>query len=368
MLETARDRTPVETMAASKPKLLLVDDEVKVIKSLQRLLKNSGYQILWATSGKEALELARRHQIGVVISDQMMPEMDGVTFLERLGQISPDTVKLMLTGYASFQNAMDAINRCHVFEYLQKPWTAEGLQQALQRAFRHWHLVVENKRLSALTMSQNAALKKMNSELEQRVRARTRQLEEAVRQGVLMLAQAAEAKDDDTGDHVLRIKDLTTAIALKMGIDSGYAEQIGFFSMMHDIGKIHVPDRILKKKGPLTEAEWKIMQRHTVAGEKILGNSPFYAMARKIARSHHERMDGSGYPDGLKGDQIPLEARIVAVADVFDALGHKRPYKPAWPRDKVLAEMRSLSGWHLDSEIVAALLEIVEGGDNFDRS
>ncbi len=363
MLYATREKVLPREMTASRPKLLVVDDELQVIKSLKRLLRGQDYEILWATGGAEALEIVRSHDIGVVISDQMMPGMDGVTFLEKLGRISPDTVKLMLTGYASFQNALDAINRCHVFEYLQKPWTAESLQQALERAFRHWHLVVENKRLTALTLKQNAELKGLNARLEQRVRDRTRQLEEAVREGVLMLAQAAEAKDDDTGDHVLRMKNLTTAIALEMGLNPQYAEKIGFFSMMHDVGKIHVPDRILKKKSPLTAAEWKIMQRHTVAGEKILGSSSFYDMARRIARSHHERMDGSGYPDGLEGDRIPLEARIVAVADVYDALGHARPYKPAWPRDKVLAEMRHLSGWHLDSEIVSALLEVVRTGD-----
>ncbi len=359
--------TPAGTVVM-EPKLLLVDDDEQVLKSLKRMLRGRDYEIIAVTSAAEALELARRHDIGVVISDQMMPEMDGVTFLERLGRISPDTVKLMLTGYASFQNALDAINRCHVFEYLQKPWTAEGLSQALERAFRHWRLVVENKRLNAITQEQNDALKRLNAELEKRVRSRTRQLAEAVREGVLMLAQAAEAKDDDTGGHVLRIKRLTTAIALELGLDYEEAERIGFFSMMHDVGKIHVPDRILQKKGPLTPEEWKIMQSHTLAGEKILGTTSFYATARKIARSHHEKMDGSGYPDGLKGDRIPFEARIVAVADVYDALGHERPYKPAWPRQKVLTEMRRLSGWHLDPEIVSAWFEVLRRGEQLHGS
>ena len=127
---------------------------------------------------------------------------------------------------------------------------------------------------------------------------------------------------------------------------------------MHDVGKIHIPDHILKKQGRFTDEEWSIMKTHTIAGEKILGNKPFYKQARQIARSHHERWDGNGYPDGLKKEETPLSARIVAIADVFDALIHKRPYKPAWPVDKAVAEMKRLSGKAFDPNIMHEFLKM----------
>jgi putative two-component system response regulator len=140
------------------------------------------------------------------------------------------------------------------------------------------------------------------------------------------------------------------------------SERIGFFSMMHDVGKIHVPDNILNKNGPLSEKQWQVMKEHTIAGEKILGNSPYYSIARQIARSHHEWLDGSGYPDGLKGVNIPLPARVVAVADVFDALTHERPYKKAWPTYEAIKELKRLAGRQFDTDLVSAFVEIVSNG------
>ena len=171
-----------------------------------------------------------------------------------------------------------------------------------------------------------------------------------------MLALAAEAKDDDTGDHVNRIKNMTFAICSELGMFDDESEEISSSSIMHDVGKIHIPDQILKKPGKLTKDEWSIMKAHTTAGEKILGNKPFYKTARKIARNHHERWDGTGYPDGLKGQAIPLSARIVAVADVYDALTHARVYKTAWPRGKAIEEMTRMAGKIFDPDILNIFL------------
>jgi putative two-component system response regulator len=143
-------------------------------------------------------------------------------------------------------------------------------------------------------------------------------------------------------------------------MSSRESEQIGFFSMMHDVGKIHIPDNILRKPGPLANQEWAVMKTHTIAGEKILSNKAFYPTARKIARNHHEHWDGSGYPDGLKGEAIPVAVRIVTVADVFDGLTHRRPYKDAWPVEKALTEMKRLSGKVFDPEIFEIFLKMQE--------
>ena len=336
--------------------LLIVDDEPAVISSLERAVRKEGYIVYCANSGKDGLEILKEHDIGVVLSDVMMPEMDGVTFLELSRKYKPDIVKVLLTAHASLTNAVDAINRSKIFAYLTKPWTHEELKECLAKAFNYYNLVLENRQLHNLTENQNRQLKHLNENLENIVRKRTGELREAVREGVTMLASAAEAKDDDTGEHVDRIKALTLNLCLGMKLPLERSEEIGFSSILHDVGKIHIPDAILKKKGPLTSEEFAVMKTHTTAGEKILGNSLFYKVARDISRSHHECWDGSGYPDGLQGESIPLEARIVAVVDVFDALTHARPYKEAWPEKEALQEMQKMSALKFDPDILTVFL------------
>lgn len=344
--------------------LLIVDDEPNVISSLKRQLRHERYTVFSANSGAAGLDLLKKHDIGVVMSDQMMPEIDGVTFLELARQYNPDIIRILLTGHASLTNAMDAINRSRIFEYLTKPWSDQTLKGTIARAFEHYNLVIENKRLQKLVQKQNEELRLINTNLEGLVDERTSQLKEAVKEGIVMLAMAAEAKDDDTGDHINRIQALTRDICKGIGMSAKESEQISFASIMHDVGKIHIPDNILRKSGALTDEEWTVMQTHCITGEKILGNKPFYRTAREIARSHHERWDGNGYPDRLKGEDIPLAARIVTVADIFDALTHKRPYKHAWPVDKTLAEMKSLSGKVFDPEILNIFLKIQDEKTN----
>ncbi len=338
--------------------LLIVDDEPKIISSLKRLLRHKNYSIYSANSAKAGLEFLKENNIGLVISDLMMPEMDGITFLETVRQIKPDVVRILLTGHGTLENAMDSINRSQVFGYLTKPWLPEIMSGTIEGAFQHYNLLLENKRLQKLTEKQNKQLNIVNENLENLVHKRTLELEEAVREGVVMLALAAEAKDDDTGEHIYRIQRTTRDICRAMGMSPIESEQIAFFSIMHDIGKIHIPDSILQKPGPLTVEEWVVMQTHCIAGEKILGDKPFYRIAREIARSHHERWDGNGYPDGLKWDSIPLPARIVTVADVFDALTHERPYKKAWPLEEALAEMEISSEKIFDPEILKVFFRI----------
>ncbi len=342
--------------------LLIVDDEPKVIGSIRRILRNEEIDIITAGSGPKALEALKNQQVGVVLSDQNMPAMDGISFLEKVREYDNDIVRILLTGYASVDSAKEAIHRTQVFELLTKPWDNAALIQTVRRAFRHHELARENKRLLHVTRQQNRQLRHLNDTLEKKVSQRTQQLVNAVRDGILMLSLAAEAKDDDTGDHVKRIKILTEATCAKIGVAPKEAERIGFFSMMHDVGKIHIPDRILKKPGRLSPQEWDVMKRHTIAGEQILGTSAYYEIARQIARSHHEWMDGSGYPDGLKGNDIPLPARVVAVVDVFDALTHERVYKKAWPKDAAVEEIIRLAGKQFDPNIVDAFVALLDDG------
>ncbi len=338
--------------------LLIVDDEPNIISSLERQLKHESYFIYSANSGETGLKFLKENDIGVVLSDLMMPEMDGIAFLEIVRQIKPDVVRILLTAHGTLDNAIHSINRSQVFGYLTKPWSPEVISRTIEGAFQHYNLGLENKRLQRLTEEQNKQLNTVNENLENLVHERTLELEKAVREGVVMLALAAEAKDDDTGEHIYRIQQSTRNICAALGMSSKESEQIAFFSIMHDVGKIHIPDSILQKPGTLTVEEWVVMQTHCIAGEKILGDKPFYQTAREIARSHHERWDGNGYPDGLKEDSIPLPARIVTVADVFDALTHERPYKQAWPLEEALAEMELLSGKLFDPEILKVFFRI----------
>ena len=180
------------------------------------------------------------------------------------------------------------------------------------------------------------------------------------REAVMILARAAEAKDHSTGDHVVRVGDIAAGLALRTGMTKSAAEDLRFAGMLHDVGKLHLPDSVLQKPGPLNPEEWAIVQKHTIWGERILGSSDGFELARRVARSHHENFDGSGYPDGLRGDSIPLAARIVRVADVFDALMHSRPYKEAWTIDRVLEEIRAGLGSRYDPELAREMIAMVE--------
>jgi response regulator RpfG family c-di-GMP phosphodiesterase len=225
--------------------------------------------------------------------------------------------------------------------------------------------ISQQKQAEQRLIDQNLQIGKLNQEireyadqLEQRVNRRTAQLHEAHMETIYMLAVASEVKDADTGSHVRRLRRLSQMLAQKMGVGTSEAEQIGLAAVLHDVGKIHTPDRVLKKPGPLTPQERDKMQQHTLAGERILQISPYFAQAGRIARNHHENWDGSGYPHGLRGDQIPIEARIVHLADVFDALTHARVYKPAWEKSQAIEEVRQNRGQMFDPVVVDAFLSM----------
>jgi PAS domain S-box-containing protein len=233
-------------------------------------------------------------------------------------------------------------------------------QKEAERALQeHFEIVVQ---MSDNALQRALDLRDDNQALEQRVRERTAELHAANMDAIYMLAVAAEVKDMDTGAHVRRIQAYSRALALQLSLPDEQAEQIGYSAILHDVGKIHVPDHILNKPGPLTPDERRIMQEHTVAGEKILSPRGFFAEARRIARWHHENFDGSGYPDALAGDNIPLGARIVHVTDVYDALVSRRIYKEPWPSERAAEGLLRLKGKMFDPEIAAAFHALVSAG------
>ena len=217
--------------------------------------------------------------------------------------------------------------------------------------------------LSDRVIQQATSLREYAGTLEGRVRERTAQLHEAHMETIYMLATASEAKDQDTGEHVRRVRASSRRLAERMGFTPDDAEKVGWSSVLHDVGKMHTPDRVLKKPGPLTADERQLMQQHTLAGERILRPSPYFAQATRIARSHHENWDGTGYPDRLAGTDIPAEARLVHLVDVYDALTHPRVYKPAWTRADAMAEVVANRGTMFEPELVDTFLRMDRDGD-----
>ncbi len=216
--------------------------------------------------------------------------------------------------------------------------------------------------LSDRVIHQATSLREYAGTLEGRVRERTAQLHDAHMETIYMLATASEAKDTDTGEHVRRVRASTKVLAERMGVGPDEAERVGLAAVLHDIGKIHTPDQILKKPGSLTVDERRLMQQHTLAGERILRPSPYFAQASRIARSHHENYDGTGYPDFLARSDIPFEARLVHLVDVYDALTHPRVYKSAWTPADALSEVRANRGTMFDPDVVDAFVRLERDG------
>lgn len=223
--------------------------------------------------------------------------------------------------------------------------------------------ITELKSAQEIIRRQAEELAAQTRYLEREVRSRSFELHEANFDAIYMLALAGEARDPDTGAHVRRIQHTSEAVAVELGLEMWEAVEIGYSSILHDVGKMCLSDRVLKKEGPLTDGERTEMQRHTLAGERILGNRRFFETARKIARSHHEAIDGTGYPDRLGRESIPIAARIVAVADIYDALTHARAYKAAWTPEQACVYIEQLSGTRLDTDVAKAFLRLHAEGE-----
>jgi putative two-component system response regulator len=306
-------------------KILIVDDEPLNLKVLKQVLQDD-YRLSFAKNGMDALELVKKERPGLILLDVMMPGMTGFEVCRQL-KSDPDTHTIpviFVTALADEADESEGFNAGGV-DYINKP-----ISPALVRARVKTHL----------SLVHIDELKNTHLELIQR------------------LGRAAEFKDNETGMHVIRMSHVSGRIALEMGMDAGFAEQLVHAAPMHDIGKIGIPDHVLLKPGKLDDEELAIMRTHPQLGADILdkSNSQLIRLAHTVALYHHEKWDGSGYPFGLKGEEIPIEARIVAVADVFDALLSKRPYKEAWPVEKAVEEIKSQINRHFDPQVVAAML------------
>jgi len=304
--------------------VLVVDDDALVLESTRSLLSSRGFSAIACGQSTLASQILREHDFDAVLSDVKMPGMTGLELLETIGAADPDMPIVLMSAYAELDVALDAIKH-GAFDFVLKPWSPDYLVLRIEKAVKYHRLVRIEK--------------DYKKTLEDTVHMRTRELVDALdmvkslsTEVVQRLIAVTEFRDSETGAHVVRIGRFTRCISEAMSMPSDFIQTIEFASPMHDIGKIAVPDSILLKPGPLTPAEVEIVKTHTIVGERILAASTHHSiqMAASIALSHHERQDGSGYPRGLTGDAIPVEARITLLCDQYDALTSKRPYKEAF--------------------------------------
>ncbi len=332
-------------------RILMVDDEPANTEFLRHVLRPEGYGELLEIHDA-ATAAARFEEIDpdLVLLDLMMPEYDGYRFLEHVRELlDPDDYLpvLVVTGDTSAEAHRRALS-LGARDFLTKPLSPADIRLRVRNLLQTRHLQQQ--------------LREYNVQLEERVSARTRELEAARLEILDRLARAAEYRDDDTGQHTQRVGHVAARLAEALERPEEEIALLRRAAPLHDIGKIGVPDAILLKEGRLTEQEWAVMEEHTRIGAHILSGSrfPLLQMAEEIALVHHERWDGTGYPEGLAGEDIPLVGRIVAVADVFDSLTHARPYKGAWSVKEALAEIDATAGTHFDPRVAEAMMGIAQ--------
>jgi putative nucleotidyltransferase with HDIG domain len=320
---------------------LVVDDEPIVRRAVVRMLEAQGFACVEAGSGREGLNvLVGTGELPLVISDVRMPELDGLGFLTEVRRLFPDTAVVMLSGIAETSVAVECLH-LGAADFLTKPIEMSEMHARVARALEKRALVMQNRYYQAT--------------LERRVREQAERIRELFLEGVQMLARALEAKDPCLRGHSIRVSHYAVETARRLGLGEPVIEQIRIGGELHDIGKIGTREAVLQKPGSLTEDERHQICEHPALGERMLAPLARESPAvLRIVRSHHERLDGSGFPDGLEGEAIPLEARIVAVADAFDAMTSERPYRSPRPPADALGELHQVSGSQLDPDAVAA--------------
>jgi len=324
--------------------ILVVDDQEIIRVELLRILRRHGFTCMEASDGFECLERLDKEQVHLVLSDIKMPGMDGLTLVKGMKHRIPDTAVVMVSSMDNTGMAMECL-RHGAYGYVLKPFKTTDILIAVANALRRRMLELDYRDREAV--------------LARLVREQTLEIRASREEISYRLISASEHRDSETGAHVRRIGLYAAELAGTLGWDSESTECITAAAPMHDIGKIGVPDRILQKGGSLSEEEWIIMKTHTLMGANILKGSsvPFIRMGARIAASHHERWDGEGYPVGLAGDQIPLEARMICLLDVYDALSSRRVYKRPWAEREVLAYLREQSGRHFDPSLASVFLD-----------
>ena len=355
--------------------ILCVDDEAQILSSLKRLFRRAGHTTITAGSGAEGLEYLSNNTVDLVISDMRMPEMDGNRFLTEVATQWPGVMRMLLTGYSDMESTVGAINNGNIYRYIAKPWDDSDLLLSVQRALESKHLKDDHNRLNRLTKEQNQQLQELNGSLEEKVASRTKALQEtatklteshqkiktAYTDSVTVFARIIGMREGESSAHGDRIAESCGLVAQELGLDDEQRQDIDFAAQLHDIGKMAMSDKLLQTPFETqTDEQKEIYKQHCTNGQAILMSLGPLQSAANIIRSHHERIDGTGYPDGLKGDQISIGAKILSVANEFDDLLSGALLGTAMDQASAIQFLTSNIGRRFDAQVVKAFVSVQE--------
>lgn len=323
-----------------KHTILIVDDEINNLQLLKRTFRGQ-YNILTASNGLEALDVVKEYsdKISLIVSDQKMPVMEGTDFLKQVRMINPHIIKILLTGHVDTDIIIASINDCDLFQYILKPFDVEELKLAVEKGIEKFEMTSNNREY----------YNELRTLFYETIRA---------------ISNSLDTKDSYTNGHSLRVTLYSMILARKLNLDNEYLEDIEIAGLLHDIGKIAMPKNILCKNGRLTDEEFCVMKSHPDKGEKIVLNINKLQCISEWVKAHHEKYDGSGYPLGLKGEEIPLPGRIIAIADTYDAMTSTRSYRKALEHEVAISEIKRCAGTQFDPNLANLFVSLASEIDN----
>lgn len=354
-------------------RLLAVDDESNILAALRRLFRTQGYELLTADSGKAALALLEQEPVDLVISDMRMPEMNGAQFLTEVKRRWPDTIRILLTGYAEISSTIEAINKAQIHRYIAKPWDEQDLLDTLRQALEVKRLQRDNATLDSQLQRRNEELSVLNASLENKVQERTLALEQAMLlveeaneqlkksflTSIRVFSNLIELREGKLAGHGRRVTELSRQVGKKLGLTEAELQDLTIASLLHDVGKLGLPDGLLDKPfASLTPEERTLYIKHPIKGQTALMALDSLEQAAAIIRSHHERHDGLGYPEQLSGESIPLGARILALVNDYDGLLNGTLLPRKFTRDEAMKAIRDGSGRRYHPTVVEAFQSI----------
>jgi putative nucleotidyltransferase with HDIG domain len=340
--------------------VLVVDDEADVRELVQTILTRAGHQADTAGDALEAQEILATKSYDVIISDILMPKLSGLDLLQNLQRTAPDLPVILITGYPSIDTAAAAVRTASAVDYLSKPISPAQIVSTVERAAESKRMRDENRRLTAENEAYRQRLEGVIQEQSKELVKAYGDLRVSYDFTLEALVAMLDARERATGRHSLRVRDLALILGRELGFSEAALGDLARGTLLHDIGKIATPDAILLKPGKLTEEEWVIMKMHVKTGHDIVCSSEHLEPAAQLILQHHEKFDGSGYPNGIAGKEICLGARIFALVDAYDAMRSVRPYKDSVPKAAAIAEIQRCNGAHFDPELVDVFLSVIE--------
>ncbi len=343
----------------SEGNILVIDDEKTMCNLLKDSLSEQGYNVTTTQKAKDGLQHARNSLFDLIITDLKMPKIDGIGIIRRIKEFDTDNMVIVITGYPSFETVREAL-RLGAYDYITKPFNLEEISFIVKRAVEFRRLQLANKKLMKELEEENIILEKKVEERTGDLKKLYHNMQSAYMATVKALAQTIDAKDHYTHSHSQNVTKYAVAIAKEMGFSQREVHTLREACQLHDLGKIGIHDYILNKSEKLTQEEWEKIRSHSLRGAEILEPLTFLDKVIILIRQHHERYDGTGYPNGLKGEEIKLGALIIAVADAFDAMTSERPYRKAYSKEYTISKLKETSGTQFDPQVVKAFLEVLK--------